>query len=77
MIEAGIMSGDYVVVQKGAQAKVGDIVVAATGQDYTVKFLVRDDDGFYLKAGNKEYKDIRPVESMEIFGVVTGSFRQY
>jgi SOS-response transcriptional repressor LexA len=73
----GLLPGDYVVVLKGAQAKVGDIVVAATGQDYTVKYLARDDKGYYLKAGNKEYKDIRPVDSMEIFGVVTGSFRQY
>ncbi len=77
MTEAGLLPGDYVVVQKGADAKVGDIVVAATGQDYTVKFLARDDSGYYLKAGNKEYKDIRPVKLMEIFGVVTGSFRQY
>jgi SOS-response transcriptional repressor LexA len=77
MTEAGLLPGDYVVIQKGGQAKVGDIVVAPTGQDYTVKFLARDDNGYYLKAGNKEYKDIRPLEMMEIFGVVTGAFRQY
>jgi repressor LexA len=77
MVEAGILPGDYVVVLKGAEAKAGDIVVATIGQDYTVKYLARDDGGYYLKAGNKEYKDIRPEESMEIFGIVTGSFREY
>ena len=77
MIEAGLLPGDVVIVEKGADSKVGDIVVANVDSGYTVKYLAKDDGGFYLRAGNREYRDIRPKESLEIFGVVTGSFRQY
>ena len=77
MIDAGLLPGDIVVVLKGSEAKVGDIAVAVVDCDYTIKYLAKDDAGFYLKAGNKEYRDIRPKESLEIFGVVTGSFREY
>jgi len=77
MIDVGLMPGDYVVVQKGAEAKLGDIVVAMVDREYTVKYLAQDHDGIYLRAGNKEYRDIRPKESLETFGVVVGSFREY
>jgi repressor LexA len=77
MIDAGLIPADYVVVQKGSIAKVGDIVVAVVDGEFTIKYLAEDKDGFYLKPGNKEYRDIRPGESLELFGVVTGSFREY
>jgi hypothetical protein len=56
---------------------VGDIVVALVDRKYTMKYLAEDVSGFYLKPGNTEYKQIRPTDSLEIFGVVTGSFRSY
>ena len=43
----------------------------------TQNFVALDAHKLYLKADNKEYKDIRPVEALEIFGVVTGSFRDH
>jgi hypothetical protein len=35
----------------------------------TLRSSIKD---FYLKPRNKRYKDIRPVESLNVFGVVTG-----
>lgn len=77
MLDAGLLPGDYVVVLRDTTARVGDIVVAFVGREYTIKYLAEDDNGFYLKPCNKEYKEIRSTDSLEIFGVVTGSFRSY
>lgn len=77
MINAGLISGDYVVVQRDQEANLGDIVVGIVDGDYTVKYLDIDDSGTYLKAANKAFPDIRPKESLAIYGVVTGSFREY
>jgi SOS-response transcriptional repressor LexA len=77
MIDAGLLPGDYVVVLKGTPAKVDDIVVAVVDREFTIKYLAEDRGGYYLRPGNREYRDIRPEESLELFGVVTGSFREY
>jgi repressor LexA len=77
MVEAGIMDGDTVVVEKGAPAKSGDVVVAVVDSEYTVKYLAKDKHGFYLKPGNKGYSIIRPENHLEVFGLVTGCYRKY
>lgn len=77
MEEAGLLSGDLVAVQKGAPTAPGDIVVAIVDGEYTVKFLAKDKAGFYLKPGNKAYENIRPKDSLELFGKVVGSVRLY
>ena len=58
---------------EGLAAGAGDIV---DGQ-YTVKFQAKDKAAFYLKPGNKAYENIRPKDSLELFGKVDGSARQY
>jgi SOS-response transcriptional repressor LexA len=77
MRDAGLLPNDCVVVLRDATAAVGDIVAAVIDREYTIKYLAEDDNGFYLKPGNEECKEIRPTDSLEIFGVVTGSFRSY
>lgn len=77
MIDAGLMPGDTVIVKKGAPAKVGDIVVAIVDNEFTVKYLAEDRQGFYLKPGNKAYGPIRAKDHLEVFGLVVGSFRKY
>lgn len=77
MIDAGLMPGDTVIVKKGAPAKVGDIVVAIVDNEFTVKYLAHDKNGFYLKPGNKAYPLIRANDHLEVFGLVTGIFRKY
>ena len=77
MVDAGLMPGDTVIVKKGAPAKAGNIVVAIVDREYTVKYLAKDKAGFYLKPGNKDYKDIHAKDHLEIFGLVVGAFRKY
>jgi len=77
MVDAGLLSGDIVVVKKGAPASIGDIVVAIVDRECTVKYLAKDQHGFYLRPGNKAYQEIRPKDSLELFGVVVGEFRKY
>ena len=77
MVDAGLLPGDVVIVEKGAPASVGDIVVAIVDRECTVKYLAKDEAGFYLHPGNKAYTDIRPADSLELFGVVVGQFRKY
>lgn len=77
MVEAGLMSGDTVVVKKGAPGRPGDIVVAIVDGEYTVKYLAQDKRGFFLKPGNKTYPNIRAKDHLEVFGLVVGSFRKY
>lgn len=77
MVDAGLLPGDTVIVKRGAPHQVGSIVVAKVDQEYTVKYLARDKRGFYLKPGNDAYPPIHPKNDLDIFGVVTGSFRKY
>lgn len=77
MIDAGLHEGDHVVVDRGQPAQVGDIVVAIVDNQFTVKYLAQDKRGFFLKPGNPAYAVIRPETTLELYGVVTGSFRKY
>lgn len=76
MIDAGLMPGDTVVVEKTAHAEDGAIVVALVDDAYTIKRLVREKSRYVLKPENKAYPVLRP-EAIEIAGVVVGSFRRY
>jgi SOS regulatory protein LexA len=77
MIDAGIHSGDTVVVEKRGSAKVGDIVVAILDNDFTLKRYAREKGRVVLRPENKAYPVIRPKGDAEIFGVVVGLFRKY
>lgn len=71
MIEAGIDSGDLIIIRKQATAEIGDIVVALTdGHQNTLKRLEYDDDRerYYLHPENPEYDDIY-VDDLQIQGV--------
>ena len=77
MIEAGILSGDIVIVEKRTSANVGDIVVAIVDNEFTLKRLTREKGRIVLRPENKAYPVIRPKGDLEIFGVVVGQFRKY
>ncbi len=76
MIDAGLMPGDTVIVEKANTANDGAIVVALVDDAYTVKRLVRENRRYVLKPENKAYPVLRP-DALEIAGVVVGSFRRY
>ena len=77
MIEAGIYDGDLIVVDTKIQATHGVIVVAIIDGGYTVKYLRKKSNKYYLKAANPKYKDIYPESEFKIVGVVTGSVRKF
>jgi repressor LexA len=77
MIDAGILDGDTVVVEKRAAAEIGDIVVAIVDNEFTLKRLAREKGRVVLRPENKAYPVIRPAADLEIFGVVVGQFRSY
>ncbi len=76
MQDAGLLDGDRVIVKRGAVCKPGDIVVARVDGEFTVKYLAKDDQGYYLEASSPDFEDIRPQSELELFGRVTGMFRQ-
>ena len=76
MIDAGLLPGDKLVVERRHTAAEGDIVVAIVDNESTIKRLVKERGRFILKPENKAYPVLRPKE-LEIFGVVVGSFRKY
>ncbi|MDP2651007.1 MAG: translesion error-prone DNA polymerase V autoproteolytic subunit [bacterium] len=77
MIEAGIMPGDFVIVEKGRQARVGDIVVALIDEEFTLKYLRIKNRKYYLESANKKYKDIIPKNELKIIAVVKAVVRKY
>jgi repressor LexA len=79
MINAGILDGDIVVVQRGQDARNGEIVVALAGDDEsadeaTVKRFFRESGRVRLQPENDA---LEPIYSnhVQILGRVTGVFR--
>ncbi len=77
MIDAGIMPGDIVLVEKGPPPNQNDIVVARVDEEWTLKYYVRDNAGVRLEPANSKYKFIRPLRSLEIGGIVRAVIRKY
>lgn len=77
MLGAGIMPGDLVLVERGAQPKVGDIVIAEVDGEYTMKYFRKKGNKVYLEASNSEYKDIYPENTLTIPAVVRAVIRKY
>jgi repressor LexA len=80
MVEAGILDGDYVVVQRQQTARDGDIVVALAGQDEaadeaTVKTFFREKGRVRLQPENSSMDALHP-EHVSILGKVVGVFRR-
>ncbi|QDZ28702.1 LexA family transcriptional regulator [Noviherbaspirillum sp. UKPF54] len=78
MKDVGLLDGDLVVVERNSPTKPGDIVVAIVDEEFTVKTLRLDaQNRYYLEPANPAFADIHPTGSLEIFGVVVGSFRRF
>ncbi len=80
MIEAGILDGDLVIVQRAQDARNGEIVVALAGDDEsfdeaTVKTFYREDGRVRLQPENSTMKPIYSPH-VQILGRVVGVFRE-
>ena len=76
MINAGILSGDKVVVRPQPTADDGQIVVARIGDEATVKRLRRRNGQIWLMPENDAYEPIDGSEA-EIIGLVKAVVREY
>ncbi|MBU3673839.1 MAG: transcriptional repressor LexA [Solirubrobacteraceae bacterium] len=75
MVDAGILEGDYVVVQRRDEARDGEIVVALVGDDEaTVKRYFRESDHIRLQPENSTMDPIL-ADDVQILGRVVGLFR--
>ncbi|MBB6730358.1 transcriptional repressor LexA [Cohnella zeiphila] len=75
MIEAGIRSGDFVIVRQQQTANNGDIVVAMTEDDEaTVKTFYKEKDHIRLQPENSAMEPIR-LKKVSILGKVIGLIR--
>ena len=79
MINAGILDGDILVVQRAQDARDGEIVVALVGDDEfadeaTVKTFYREGNRVRLQPENDSLEPIY-ADFVQILGTVTGVFR--
>ena len=76
MIEAGILDGDYVIVNSQNDAKNGEIVVALIGDEATVKTFYKEKDHIRLQPENSLMDPIL-IKDPYILGVVKAVVRKY
>lgn len=74
MKDVGIMDGDFVVVRPQSTASNGEIVVALTRGEATVKRFFKEADHVRLEAENPDFKPIRRKD-IEVVGGVVGVMR--
>lgn len=77
MVNAGILNGDYVIVDKKSTASNSQIVVALLHNEYaTVKRFFKEDNIIKLKPENDFMEPmILNSKDVELVGIVTGVFR--
>lgn len=80
MIDAGILSGDYIFVNRQTQSERGDIVVALIGDEATVKYYFPEKDYVRFQPANAQMApilvraaDFRPTM---LLGKVVGVYRR-
>lgn len=76
MIEAGILDGDFVVVEQRTYADNGDIVVAMIDDSATVKRFFKEKGRYRLQPENSEMDPII-TDEVSILGKVVASIRYY
>lgn len=74
MVNAGILNGDFVLVEQGSTAPNGKIVVALVEDGATVKTFYKE-DGYYRLQPENDFMDPIIVPQVEILGTVIGVFR--
>jgi SOS regulatory protein LexA len=77
MIDAGILPGDMVIVERGKPAKEGEVVVAEVDGEFTLKYYRTKRGVPYLEAANKKYKAIYAKQELKVEAVVRAVIRKY
>jgi repressor LexA len=77
MIEAGILPGDTVLVERGRTPQNGDTVIACVDGEWTMKHFFKEKGGTVrLEPANSKYMTIRPKRNLAIEGVVCSVIRK-
>jgi repressor LexA len=77
MVDDGILDGDYVIIQRCAVPRNGEIVVALLdNNNVTLKRFYQEKDGVRLHPSNSNYKPIR-AKKVIIQGRVKGVIRKF
>jgi len=77
MLDEHIRDGDYVLVERSATARDGQIIVALLENgEATLKKIYRNGKGFRLEGANENFQPLY-VDRLDIQGVVIGVVRRY
>jgi len=73
MLQAGIHSGDLLIVDRSIKPKNNSIVIASIDGDLTVKRIKASGKKFLLSSDNKDYGNVKINNESDIFiwGIVT------
>lgn len=79
MIEAGILPDALLVVDRMAEVREGDVVVARLGDELCVKQYHHEGGRIWLKPANKDYEpiEVREGEEFEVWGRVMYAIQQF
>ena len=73
---AGILDGDWAIIDHGRETRSGSIVAAFIDGKSTLKRFVMRQGKPYLKAENPRYPDLVPCEELMVQGVFIGLYRR-
>ena len=76
MRDAGILSGDTVIIEPNPEPRAGQIVAALIDGESTLKRLVKVQGRWYLKAENPAYPELHPRADLFIQGAVRTVIRK-
>lgn len=74
MVNAGILDGDYILVEQQTTANDGDMVVALVDNSATVKTFYKE-NGYYRLQPENDFMEPIIVSDVMIMGKVIGTFR--
>ena len=78
MMDAGILEGDLVLVERGRVPRRGDIVLALVDHEYTLKYFETEKGHPVLIPANKKFKKIYPnPDTFKIEAVLKAVIRKY
>ena len=77
MMGAGILPGDMLLVERGAEPRDSDIVIAQVDREWTIKFFRKRGRMVFLEAAHQDFKPIYPTEELKIAAVVRAVIRKY
>jgi len=77
MIDAGIHEGDLVIVERGGEARSGDIVIAEVDGGWTMKYLRVKNGQQFLEPANRRYPPLYPENDLKVAAIVRAVVRKY